>query len=320
MDAIRSFATALLIPVALICAGWSLAAHGGRWSARLDVLAHFAPVILAVSLACLFYGLAIERGTLRLWMAGLGSVAAISAALLMAPEYLRPLGASASNDATRQLKLIQFNAWGGNRDLPGSVAWLKAQAPDILIVQEAWIIGPMLQAALEGYHVSCERCGVRIFSKARPLATSLPGHDPDDRRRPAMAAATFVDDIGPFTVYGAHLVWPVYGDLQQAQGRVIADLLRSGGDRQILAGDFNSTPWSFARRREDDAFGLQRRTRAVFSWPTTRFSVFGLATPWPLLPIDHVYAGNGWRTVKVERGPRLGSDHFPVVVILAPSP
>ena len=34
---------------------------------------------------------------------------------------------------------------------------------------------------------------------------------------------------------------------------LLADLLRRGGDRQILAGDFNSTPWSFARRREDDA-------------------------------------------------------------------
>ena len=38
-----------------------------------------------------------------------------------------------------------------------------------------------------------------------------------------------------------------------------------------------------------------------------------------VLPIDHVYAGPGWRTVSVQRGPKLGSDHYPVIVTLAPS-
>ena len=38
----------------------------------------------------------------------------------------------------------------------------------------------------------------------------------------------------------------------------------------------------------------------------------------PLLPIDHLYAGPGWATVSVRRGPPLGSDHYPLVVTLAP--
>ncbi len=29
-------------------------------------------------------------------------------------------------------------------------------------------------------------------------------------------------------------------------------------------------------------------------------------------------AGPGWATVKVERGPWLGSDHYPLIVTLAP--
>ena len=44
-----------------------------------------------------------------------------------------------------------------------------------------------------------------------------------------------------------------------------------------------------------------------------------MGLPFALLPIDHVYAGPGWRTVRAERGPRLGSDHYPVIVTLAPS-
>jgi endonuclease/exonuclease/phosphatase (EEP) superfamily protein YafD len=81
--------------------------------------------------------------------------------------------------------------------------------------------------------------------------------------------------------------------------------------RLILTGDFNSAPWSFTLRRFDRRVGLRRRTRALATWPTRRF-----AMPFPFLAIDHVYAGSDWKTVSVRRGPRLGSDHFPVVVIL----
>ena len=63
-------------------------------------------------------------------------------------------------------------------------------------------------------------------------------------------------------------------------------------------------------------FGLERRTKALFSWP----AYLGAKVPFPFLPIDHVYAGKAWRTVSVKRGPRLGSDHYPVFVTLARVP
>ena len=78
-------------------------------------------------------------------------------------------------------------------------------------------------------------------------------------------------------------------------------------------GDFNATPWSFTLQRLDHEFGLIRRDRALFSWPIWPH------LPAPFLPIDHVYAGDGWATVKVERGPKLGSDHYPVILTLAPT-
>ena len=87
----------------------------------------------------------------------------------------------------------------------------------------------------------------------------------------------------------------------------------------ILAGDFNSTPWSFTLRRQDKRLGLERLTRALPSWPTARRTIWGIGWPLPVLPIDHVYAGRAWRAVSVRRGPSLGSDHFPIVVQIAPS-
>ena len=43
--------------------------------------------------------------------------------------------------------------------------------------------------------------------------------------------------------------------------------------------------------------------------------VDGIAMP-PILPIDHIYAGSDWRMTGLRRGPRLGSDHFPLVATL----
>lgn len=319
MEQIRSLVTAIVTLFALICAGWAVAAHGGRWSVRLDVLTHFAPIVLAGALLCLAYAVTFESGGPRVMLSLTSLVGVAAAAALVIPEYVRHQ-APPPTAAVDQLKLIQFNAWGRNHQQDATVAWLKAQSPDILVVEEASIIGPKLKAGLAGYHVSCGACSVMIFSKARPVAHDIPVPKSEGRIRPPIAGATFRDRHGEFTVFGTHYTWPVHGGFQQAQGRVIARLLAHfPKDRLILSGDFNSTPWSFSRRREDAMFGLERRTRGLFSWPAGRVSRFGLETPVPLLPIDHVYAGPGWRTVKVERGPRLGSDHYPVIVTLAAS-
>lgn len=319
MRALRLLMTGLMALTALGCAAWGLAAQGGRWSVRLDVLTHFAPILLGLAVIPGIYGLVCERGRARGLLAALSAVALVAFGTLIAPEYLRPEGPPAGRPhMPGQIKLIQFNAWEGNTRLGETVSWLRAQDPDILVVEEASVIAPMLKRAFAGYHVSCGDCSVIILSKARPVARDVPVPPAADDIRPPIAGATFRDAHGEFSVFGTHYTWPIYGGWQQAQGRVIADLLnRFPKDRLILTGDFNSTPWSFSRRREDAMFGLERRTRALFSWPVQR----GRAVlPFALLPIDHVYAGPGWRTVGVERGPRLGSDHYPVIVTLAPSP
>jgi endonuclease/exonuclease/phosphatase (EEP) superfamily protein YafD len=89
-------------------------------------------------------------------------------------------------------------------------------------------------------------------------------------------------------------------------------------ERMVLGGDFNSTPWSFRRQRDDRLLGLTRRDRAIATWPTGHSGLWPWPAPFPLLPIDHIYAGPGWATTGVRRGPRLGSDHYPLIVTLAP--
>lgn len=294
----------------MICAGAALAAHGGRWSPRLDVFTHFAPIWLAGGLAVALYALALGEPGSRRGLIALGVTAAALAALLIAPEFRRPRGAAAAADAPGQIKLIQFNAWRDNADLAPVLDWLAAQDADIIVLQEAERLrDPLVRRT--GYHLAFGSESVAILSKTRPIAAGI-DLPPDRPARPPLVRATFEGPGAPFTVVATHYAWPIYGGFQEAQGRVVGELLAqfpSAG--LILSGDFNSTPWSFARRREDRLFGLERRTRALFSWPAGAY--------FPLLPVDHVYAGRGWRTVSVTRGPAIGSDHFPVVVILAAS-
>lgn len=316
MEAVRGLLTTFAAILGLICAMAAVAAHGGRWSPRLDVLTHFAPFWLCGGLLVAIYALTetdgVRRGLLFLALVGVAA-----SGLLIAPEYIRPDPPKAAPGARGELKLIQFNVWGRNRDLAATIDWIVRQDPDVVVLEQSRAAWPLLAKAT-GYHVARGTDDLVILSKRAPVSSgvTLP---PGGWAVPPLARATFEDAHGAFTVVGVHYIWPVFGGYQQAQGRATSMLLRQfPRERLILTGDFNSTPWSFSRRREDMLFGLQRRTRALFTWPAGRFSRSRVAAPFPLLPIDHVYAGGDWATVSVERGPRLGSDHYPVVVVLAP--
>ena len=161
--------------------------------------------------------------------------------------------------------------------------------------------------------MSCGRtCGVAIFTRKPPEMIESPR-----RGRyglgPSIAVAHLSDRRGLFPVIGVHYTWPTSVRAHRENSIRLHQILKPiTKDRMIVTGDFNSTPWSFGRRRDDAAIGIERRTRALPTWPAN--GPMGLA----FLPIDHVYAGPGWRTVSIRRGPQLGSDHYPVIAILAP--
>lgn len=320
MRVLRVALTVLLAPPlflgAALCAGAAVAAHFGRSSLRWDVLAHFAPLWLAGGLVAVAAAFAF-RGYARILVAGTGAVAVLAAGALMAPEYLRDTGPKAPADAPEQLKVIQLNAWVRSENFEQTLDWLIAQEPDIVVMEET---SPEIRRAVEArtdWHVSCARCDVSIFSRRPPIrskAARLRGPRPGP-----LVRAVFRDGRGEYAVIGVHYAWPTDADDQQAQEAGLArTIAMSPPERAIVAGDFNSAPWSFSRRRWDAEFGLVRRDRALFSWPARQYKRLRWLGLFPFLPIDHVYAGSDWATVKVERGPRLGSDHYPVVMVLAP--
>jgi endonuclease/exonuclease/phosphatase (EEP) superfamily protein YafD len=304
-----------LAVVAQISALLAIGAQWGRVSWRWDVAAQITPLFLVAAAVCLV-GSFLYRGWMRWGVAAFSVVALVFALSLVIPEFVRSTGPHAPADAPGQLKIVQFNVWHDNPDPEAILTWLDAERPDIAVIEENSFGLQEALARHPAWSVACARCEVLMLSRNPAVAFDTPRPTGYPHIVP-LTRAVFRDARGPFTVIGVHDVWPTIPD-QSFQERRLAEMIAaSPRERLIVTGDFNSTPWSFARRRWDRAFGLVRRERAIPSWPAQTYKHvkwLGL----PFLPIDHVYAGPAWATVRVERGPRLTSDHYPVVVTLAP--
>lgn len=316
MDLIRAVAL-------ILAAGSALAATaslGGAVNEDLDILTHLAPAWLAMSLLALaLQGLA-GWGHSRAVLGPAALTIAICA-YLMAPDLIARATAPAVAPVGQTLKIIQFNVWDHNRDPAATARWIAGQDADIVVLEETGL-GAVPAALVDRYpyRTRCDKgfeaCATTILSKQKP---SDGGQLlwPNLGRRHVGAWATF--GVGPraFSIVGTHYRWPAPLARQADQRRRFADAIaRFDKKTLIVAGDFNLTPWSFKLKRQDALFGLPRLTHGIFTFPAGHIAHWRMTFPFPLLPIDQVYAGTDWRAVSVRRGSAEGSDHYPIVVVL----
>ncbi|MBI1199508.1 MAG: hypothetical protein GC203_16725 [Phenylobacterium sp.] len=308
----RRFVDGLNVALTVVVLAAALAAllalTGGRVT-RLDVLAHFAPLYAGLGALGGLWALAAGRGP----VAGAAILAIVAGGLLMAPEFQRDTGPTAPPGAPGAIKVIQINALRSNADIERVVDWVTAQHADVVTINEARHDLRDLLIKRTGWQTAGAHGNLIIFTPQPYTRMNRP------RRKPpwtlSFVNASYASPDGPMELVTAHLGWRI-SDAAEAQARDLVTVVsRLPRERMILTGDLNATPWSAELRGLDDELGLIRRDRALPTWPA---QVFGRPWPWPFLPIDHVYAGPGWATVKVERGPWLGSDHYPLVVTLAP--
>src|SRR4051812_37856752 len=162
-------AAALLLAFAACMAG--VAAWGGAFSVKLDSLTHLAPFGLAASL--LAGGIWVLAGKHGPRATGpLALVGGLAWGLLMAPEVVGALSARHAPPGRETLKIVQFNIWARDDQPDRKLAWLKAQNPDVIVLEEVADAGaPLLSelAKTHPFHMTCENapypCSVVIFSK-----------------------------------------------------------------------------------------------------------------------------------------------------------
>lgn len=250
-----------------------------------------------------------RRATVLILLAGCLALGAI----LFAPLLTFP----ADRARAPTIRLVTYNMFRANAQAAEAVDWIVRQDADFVIVLEA---APFHHLALERlrraypFAYSCAGrgyCSTMLFSRqAAQDVWPLARGDADNRR--ALSALTARFDLGdgvlPITAVHLNRPWPL-GD-QATQLPELADAVATLGRRGVMAGDFNSSPWTFAMRRTSAIAELKLASGGGGTWPATMPALLRL-------PLDQVYVGSCITATAVRRGPALGSDHLPLVVDIA---
>lgn len=260
---------------------------------------------------------------LRRWrMAGLaGAFLPLHGALLW-PFYAPSHPAT---DARANLRIVSLNLNSANQQHDRVLRFIREESPDVAVfleVSERW--GEVLK----------ELEGEWPYSRTRPqpgtFGVALYSRFPFDDSRieflatgfPAVVARVRVadkDDHVPVTIFGTHPMRPMWGlgdTPRNEQLAALAELVRARSGARIVVGDLNTTSWSpaFSDFRERTELRDSRLGTGVQpSWPAF------LPRPFRI-PIDHCLVSPGIRILDRRIGPKVGSDHLPVIADLAIPP
>jgi endonuclease/exonuclease/phosphatase (EEP) superfamily protein YafD len=232
---------ALLLVDALAAALAGLLSHGAGLDARLDLLAHFAPVYMAVAVACMAIAI-LARPPARGVILTASAVGIVASGLLIAPEFSRSNDSEVPFDRADQIKVIQINALRSNVDIRRVADWLIAQNPDVVTISEARHDLRDLLIRRAGWSTAGAHGSLMIFTREPYLQMDRPTLRPG--AGVSFVNATYASRSGPIEIVTTHLDWPT-SPLVARQVRDLEDVVgRLPRERMILTGDFNAAPWS----------------------------------------------------------------------------
>jgi endonuclease/exonuclease/phosphatase (EEP) superfamily protein YafD len=218
-------------------------------------------------------------------------------------------------DGERTIRLVHFNTYKNNADTPAIAAEILRLDGDLVSLVEITsakfkAIQPLLQTKYP-YFYDCDAgraCDNAIVSK-QPLS------NPEGKtiwEGPDFARVEVGDAATGFVFYSLHMSRFPHSRYQLHQAKVLVGLLEKETRPIIIAGDFNTTPFSRISKLLQEGANLSRVTELP-TWPTH----LGL----PQLSIDHIFLSKEFRTLAVEQiGNAAGSDHYPIVQELAYQP
>ncbi len=255
---------------------------------------------------------------------GGASVVVVAHVAFLLPELTarRPLPELPAD--TFHVRLFSANVYAGNQDPARYAEEIRRGGPDILFLREAT---PTFLAALDGTGAIEELPHRVVVPRTDPFAAVVASRWPlltqdvvEVDRRPILVRATV--DVGgvALRLFSVHVVAPVGGSRQAwaSELRAVADAVRAEQGPVLVAGDFNATWGNREFRRLLDA-GLSDAAAArgrpfQMTWPRDRRLV-----P-PVARVDHVLTTARLAVTAVWTGRGRGSDHRPVMAVIAVRP
>lgn len=307
----RAWLKGLIVAGLVVGACLTLLGLLARWWPPLDLVNNglLFVTVGAIALLCL----AIATRNWRLIVPA-ALLAAVNVMLVIAA--LPGAAAEAAPGSPRFLRVATLNLWRHNDRMDDVENFLAETDADAVVLQEATKQhGALLRQALQSrYPFSVGDWGIIILSKHPFLADGRidrPGYPPWIS---LMVRWVQLEVNGTkFELAGVHLARPFYAELQQQDVAALIAFVRSRTLPLVMAGDFNMSPWTEKLGRFERGSGLKRYNTFHLTWPMERRNVPLL----PLVAIDNVFASPQFASIAVAPGPRLGSDHRPIVADLA---
>ncbi len=305
----------LLNTVAALLCLCTLTAFLGQFGWLFDLTSHFrvqyAALLLALATAC-FARKKTKPASFYLAFAFV-NIATVAACLLGSQPKVAAGGT--------RLRFMLLNVHTANEQFDRVKSLIAATQPDLFVLEEVderWLKELAALRDRWPYQISQPRddnFGIALFSK-------LPLRDAEviylgEAEVPSITARV---EVGGkvVTILGTHPLPPggsEYARLRNGQLAAIPGFLAPRGGPAVVLGDLNVTPWNHYFRGLLRETGLRDSSRGQglhATWPSHL---------WPLrIPVDHCLVSREFRVLRKQVGPRVGSDHLPLIVELAVAP
>ena len=313
--------------------------HSEEWWVRIF---DFPRLQIFILLVIMLSGYATLRliGHLRSWeyiIILLVALSLIWQLICIAPYtvlYPKQMSDSQSEDNSNRVSLLIYNVLSENKEVDALRDLIRETDPDIILLSEPtqwWL--EQLEGLQEDYPYTLFRPQENHYGKL--LYSRLELIDPEIRfliepEIPSILTLVKLRSGTIVTLYGVHPRPPGLkspdkqedepqedgdredSDMRDAELLTVAKEVRDLGDVPVIvAGDFNDVAWSRSTH-------LFQRTGGLLDPRVGRGFINTFNTKSRLLrfPLDHVFASQHFLLVELRRLPHIGSDHFPVLVVL----
>jgi len=287
----------------------TLADHLHRY---LELFSHFRLqyIFVAAALAVILY---IVRS--RRWALLMLGVMTINI-MPVSTWYLTETRVSAPTDST--IKLLLANVFSGNKDTQKLLDLIIAEKADIVFLLEVtdrW--NRDLTALRDPYLYSLniprdDNFGIAVLSR-HPFASTRVIESPPFKYPTLIVELDIDGEIVAFVT--THPTPPIGRFGFEGRNEQLVDVAATmntiSGPRALI-GDLNTTMWGHhykALVQETGLVNARRGFGVIPSWPTQ--------LPFAMIPLDQCLVSSDFTVLDIRTGPRIGSDHLPLIVELA---
>ena len=217
----------------------------------------------------------------------------------------------------RQVTILLANVRSSNQDHDRFYDLVELEQPEVLVLLEVspdWARSLTRLDATYPHRVVEPRAGnfgIAVYSK-RPM-TSSALVDSAPLGFPSVVANLDIEGT-PVYLVATHPMIPLGSanyDARNKQLNGIARLLQRADGARMLVGDLNMTMWDLQYDSLENKTWLRNARLGAGilpTWPTF--------LPFALIPIDHIMVSEEIEVIDIRTGPRIGSDHLPLIATL----